>query len=193
MNNKIFFENESFKVEEREGMLGIVPLFTNVVILPFLSDEQGLPLSVGVLEEPNPFRDGGLSVCLITGTSEDEDPDLLSTAKRELLEESGYDVQDNSKWYYLGSVTSSKFVDHEQPCFAVDVTGIKKGEPQPDENEKEQNMEFKFISANDVVKAKDIFIPGLFLKLFKYVLGIDIQGQNNEFSLGSDKGLNLSI
>lgn len=193
MNNKIFFENESFKVEEREGMLGIVPLFTNVVILPFLSDEQGLPLSVGVLEEPNPFRDGGLSVSLITGTSEDEDPDLLSTAKRELLEESGYDVQDNSKWYYLGSVTSSKFVDHEQPCFAVDVTGIKKGEPQPDENEKEQNMEFKFISANDVVKAKDIFIPGLFLKLFKYVLGIDIQGQNNEFSLGSDKGLNLSI
>lgn len=193
MNNKIFFENESFKVEEREGMLGIIPLFTNVVILPFLSDEQGLPLSVGVLEEPNPFRDGGLSVCLITGTSEDEDPDLLSTAKRELLEESGYDVQDNSKWYYLGSVTSSKFVDHEQPCFAVDVTGIKKGEPQPDENEKEQNMEFKFISANDVVKAKDIFIPGLFLKLFKYVLGIDIQGQNNEFSLGSDKGLNLSI
>lgn len=193
MNNKIFFENESFKVEEREGMLGIIPLFTNVVILPFLSDEQGLPLSVGVLEEPNPFRDGGLSVSLITGTSEDEDPDLLSTAKRELLEESGYDVQDNSKWYYLGSVTSSKFVDHEQPCFAVDVTGIKKGEPQPDENEKEQNMEFKFISANDVVKAKDIFIPGLFLKLFKYVLGIDIQGQNNEFSLGSDKGLNLSI
>lgn len=193
MNNKIFFENESFKVEERNGMLGIVPLFTNVVILPFLSDGQGLPLSVGVLEEPNPFRDGGLSVSLITGTSEDEDPDLLSTAKRELLEESGYDVEDNSKWYYLGSVTSSKFVDHEQPCFAVDVTGIKKGEPQPDENEKEQNMEFKFISANDVVKAKDIFIPGLFLKLFKYVLGIDIQGQNNEFSLGSDKGLNLSI
>lgn len=193
MNNKIFFENESFKVEERNGMLGIVPLFTNVVILPFLSDGQGLPLSVGVLEEPNPFRDGGLSVSLITGTSEDEDPDLLSTAKRELLEESGYDVEDNSKWYYLGSVTSSKFVDHEQPCFAVDVTGIKKGEPQPDETEKEQNMEFKFISANDVVKAKDIFIPGLFLKLFKYVLGIDIQGQNNEFSLGSDKGLNLSI
>lgn len=193
MNNKIFFENESFKVEERNGMLGIVPLFTNVVILPFLSDGQGLPLSVGVLEEPNPFRDGGLSVSLITGTSEDEDPDLLTTAKRELLEESGYDVDDNSKWYYLGSVTSSKFVDHEQPCFAVDVTGIKKGEPQPDENEKEQNMEFKFISANDVVKAKDIFIPGLFLKLFKYVLGIDIQGQNNEFSLGSDKGLNFSI
>jgi 8-oxo-dGTP pyrophosphatase MutT (NUDIX family) len=193
MNNKIFFENESFKVEERDGMLGIIPLFTNVVILPFLSDEQGLPLSVGVLEEPNPFRDGGLSVCLITGTSEEEDPDLLSTAKRELLEESGFDVPDNSKWYYLGSVTSSKFVDHEQPCFAVDVTGIQKGEPQPDENEKEQNMEFKFISANDVVKAKDIFIPGLFLKLFKYVLGIDIQGQNNEFSLGADKGFNLSI
>ena len=174
-------------------MLGIIPLFTNVVVMPFLSDQQGLPLSIGVLKEPNPFRDGGISVSLITGTSDEDDPDLLSTAKRELKEESGFDVQDNSRWYFLGSVTSSKFVDHEQPCFAVDVTGIEKGEPQPDDTEKEQNMEFKFISANDVVKAKDVFLPGLFLKLFKYVLGIDIQGQEQEFNLGKDKGFNFSI
>ena len=187
MENKTFFENDSFKVVEREGMLGIVPLFTNVVIMPFLSDQQGLPLSIGVLKEPNPFRDGGISVSLITGTSDEDDPDLLSTAKRELMEESGFDVQDNSRWYFLGSVTSSKFVDHEQPCFAVDVTGITKGEPQPDETEKEQNMEFKFISANDVVKAKDVFIPGLFLKLFKYVLGIDVQGVSTDFEIGSVK------
>jgi 8-oxo-dGTP pyrophosphatase MutT (NUDIX family) len=193
MENKTLFENDSFKVVEREGMLGIVPLFTNVVVMPFLSDQQGLPLSIGVLKEPNPFRDGGISISLITGTSDEDDPDLLSTAKRELMEESGFDVQDNARWYFLGSVTSSKFVDHEQPCFAVDVTGIEKGEPQPDGTEKEQNMEFKFISANDVVKAKDVFIPGLFLKLFKYVLGIDIQGQEQEFNLGKDKGFNFSI
>jgi len=49
-------------------------------------------------------------------------------------------------------------------------------------------MEFKFIPANDVVKAKDIFIPGLFLKLFKYVLGIDIQGTGEE-----SKGVDLNL
>jgi 8-oxo-dGTP pyrophosphatase MutT (NUDIX family) len=192
-NKKIFFENDLFKVEERDGMLGMIPLFTNVVIMPFLSDDQGLPLSIGVILEPNPFRDGGMSMSLITGSSDEDDPDLLTTAKRELKEESGFDVPDNNRWYYLGSVTSSKFVDHEQPCFAVDVTGIEKGEAETDGSEQEKNMEFKFISANDVVKSKDIFIPGLFLKLFKYVLGIDIQGQQKEFDLGKSKGYNFSI
>jgi hypothetical protein len=51
-------------------------------------------------------------------------------------------------------------------------------------------MEFKFIPANDVVKAKDIFIPGLFLKLFKYVLGIDIQSGNNQ---EETNGFNFTI
>ena len=192
-NKKIFFENDLFKVEERDGMLGMIPLFTNVVIMPFLSDDQGLPLSIGVILEPNPFRDGGMSMSLITGSSDEDDPDLLTTAKRDLKEESGFDVPDNNRWYYLGSVTSSKFVDHEQPCFAVDVTGIEKGEAETDGSEQEKNMEFKFISANDVVKSKDIFIPGLFLKLFKYVLGIDIQGQQKEFDLGKSKGYTFSI
>lgn len=178
-NNKILFESPNLNVVERDGRVGVVPTFMNVVVMPFVSDEQGLPLAIGILKEPNPFREGGFSVSLITGTSEDDDPDLLSTAKRELEEESGFKADDNSRWYYLGSVTSSKFVDHEQPCFAVDVTGLEKGEAKTDGSEDEKQMVFKFIPANDVVKAKDIFIPGLFLKLFKYVLGIDIQSTNN--------------
>jgi 8-oxo-dGTP pyrophosphatase MutT (NUDIX family) len=178
-NNKILFESPNLNVVERDGRIGVVPTFMNVVVMPFVSDEQGLPLAIGILKEPNPFREGGFSVSLITGTSEDDDPDLLSTAKRELEEESGFQADDNSRWYYLGSVTSSKFVDHEQPCFAVDVTGLEKGEAKTDGSEDEKQMVFKFIPANDVVKAKDIFIPGLFLKLFKYVLGIDIQSTNN--------------
>jgi len=63
-------------------MTGMIPLFTNVVIMPFLSDDQGLPLSIGVIVEPNPFRDGGMAMCLITGSSDEDDPDLLTTAKK---------------------------------------------------------------------------------------------------------------
>lgn len=189
-NNKILFESPNLHVVERDGRVGVVPTFMNVVVMPFVSDEQGLPLAIGILKEPNPFREGGFSVSLITGTSEDDDPDLLSTAKRELEEESGFKADDNARWYYLGSVTSSKFVDHEQPCFAVDVTGLDKGEAKTDGSEEEKQMVFKFIPANDVVKAKDIFIPGLFLKLFKYVLGIDIQSTNNQ---EDTNGFNFTI
>lgn len=184
---KILHETENFHFLEYGNLVGIKPLFTNVVVMPFTSDSEGLPLTLGVLKEPNPFREGGFDITLVTGTTDDEDGDLLSTAKRELLEETGFDVQDNSKWYYLGSVTSSKFVDHEQPCFAVDVTDIKRGTPKTDGSEQEKNAEFNFIIANDAVKAKDIFISGLFLKLFKYVLGMDVQTPSSDFEFGSSK------
>jgi 8-oxo-dGTP pyrophosphatase MutT (NUDIX family) len=191
--NKILGETEFFQFVERDSMAGLVPKFMNVVIMPFLSDPQGLPMSVGVIVEKNPFREGNSAVCLITGSTDETDPDLLSTAKRELKEESGFDVSDNERWYYLGSVTSSKFVDHEQPCFAVDVTEITRGNPEPDGSEKEAQMDFKFISANEVVKAKDIFIPGLFLKLFKYVLGFDIQDKSTKLDLEKKEGKPLVL
>lgn len=181
--NKVLHETNNFQLLECGDFIGIKPLFTNVVVMPFTSDDQGLPLSVGVISEPNPFREGGLNVCLVTGSTNEEDEDMLSTAQRELFEETGLKVDDISKWYYLGSVTSSKFVDHEQPCFAVDVTGIEREEPKPDGSEQEINTKFSFIPANDVVKSKDIFIPGLFLKLFKYVLGIDVQTPSTDFEV----------
>jgi 8-oxo-dGTP pyrophosphatase MutT (NUDIX family) len=184
---KLLHETDQFHLVECGDFVGIKPLFTNVVVMPFTSDADGLPLTIGVLREPNPFREDGVNISLVTGCTDDEDGDLLSTAKRELNEETGLNVTDNSKWYYLGSVTSSKFVDHEQPCFAVDVTGVEREEPKTDGSEQEKNAEFLFIIANDAVKAKDIFIPGLFLKLFKYVLGIDVQSPSIDFDFGSSK------
>jgi 8-oxo-dGTP pyrophosphatase MutT (NUDIX family) len=189
---KLLYSTDNFNVIERDGKVGIEILFTNVVIMPFIRDEQGLPLAIGVIKEPNPFREGGNSISLITGTTEDEDPDFYSTAVRELEEESGYKVEDASRWYYLGNVYSSKLVDHEQPCFAVDVTGITRGQATGDGSEDEAKQEFVMIPANDVVKVKDVFIPGLFLKLFKYVLGMDLQNPKDK-DLFSPQGLNDSI
>ena len=68
-NNKILFESPNLNVVERDGRVGVVPTFRNVVVMPFVSDEQGLPLAIGILKEPNPFREGGFSVSLITGSN----------------------------------------------------------------------------------------------------------------------------
>jgi hypothetical protein len=77
----------------------------------------------------------------------------------------------------MGNVYSSKLVDHEQPCFAVDITGVSQGEILGDGTPEEAAQKFSLIPANDVVKMKDVFIPALFLKLFKYVMGIDLQSE----------------
>jgi 8-oxo-dGTP pyrophosphatase MutT (NUDIX family) len=192
LTDKILHTTPRFEVIEREGSIGIKSTVEPVVILPFISDDQGLPLMLGVLKERNPFRDGGYSISPISGTSEEEDPDYLATAKRELKEESGYDIEDSSRWYFLGSVTATKMVDCEHPCFAVDVTGIQKGEATTDGSEHEKLSSFVFIPANDVVKSKDVFIPALFLKLFKFVVGMDLY--NREDSVFSkSKGFTTEI
>ena len=167
---KVLLNTPKFDVIERGNKAGIVSRVETVMLLPFVADDNGLPLMLGVLKERNLFREGGYCLSLITGTCEDEDPDYLQTAKRELKEESGYDVPDNNKWYFLGTVTASKMVDAEHPCFGVDVTGLEKDITTTDGSESEKLSEFIFIPANDVVKAKDVFIPGLFLKLFKLSL-----------------------
>jgi 8-oxo-dGTP pyrophosphatase MutT (NUDIX family) len=195
MNNsqeKILSSTPRFDVVEIDGKVGIRSTVESVVILPFVTDDQGLPLMLGVLKEKNPFREGGYSVSLISGTSEDEDPDFLETAKRELKEESGFDVTDNSKWHFLGTVTASKMVDAEHPCFGVDITGLEKGIATTDGSEDEKLSEFIFIPANDVVKAKDVFVPAIFLKLFKFVVGMDLYNREDS-TFGKSKGFTVEI
>ena len=101
-------------------------------------------------------------------------------------------VSDNDRWYFLGNAISSKFVDHEQPCFAVDVSDLKREEPPTDGTEQEALSKFVFIPANDVVKCKDVFIPALFLKLFKFVLGKDLHNPDSE-DLFKPKGFNITL
>jgi 8-oxo-dGTP pyrophosphatase MutT (NUDIX family) len=191
MSDKILYSTDYLDLIERDDVVGVLPKFNNVVILPFISDDQGLPLLVGVLKEFNVFREGNYSISPITGSTDEDDPNFLETAKRELKEESGYDVNENSRWHFLGNAVSSKFVDHEQPCFAVDVTNLARGEEQGDGSKKEDLSKFVFIPANDVVKCKDVFIPALFLKLFKFVLGKDIQRSDDD--LFSPKGFDFSL
>ena len=190
--DKILYEAPKFKVVERGGNPGIVSTVETVMILPFISDDRGLPLMIGVLKERNLFREGGYSISLITGTCEGEDPDYLSTAKRELLEESGFKVEENDRWFFLGTVTGTKFVEKDYPCFAVDVTGIKKGEAETDGSKQEELSSFHFIPANDVVKAQDVYIPALFLKLFKFVVGMDLYNRDDSV-FGKPKGFSVEI
>ncbi len=189
--DKILHSTEYLDLVERDNLVGVVPKFSNVVILPYISDNEGLPLLIGVLKEYNVFREGGYSISPITGSSDEEDPNFLETARRELAEESGYEVSDNERWFFLGNVVSSKFVDHEQPCYAVDVSDIERQNPQTDGSKDESLSEFVFIPANDVVKCKDVFIPALFLKLFKYVMGKDLFKPDGE--IFEPKGFKISL
>lgn len=176
---KIVYKCKWFDLIENGENIGIRSKSDSVLVLPFISDDRGLPLSLGVLNEKNNFRTEGYATSIVSGSPEDEDPNILSTAKRELLEETGIDVEDDSRWYFLGTLTGSKFVDSIHPCFGVDVTGIEIGEAKTDGSESERLSSFKFIDPNEVLSVEDPFISALFLRLFKYVAGVDIYSRED--------------
>jgi 8-oxo-dGTP pyrophosphatase MutT (NUDIX family) len=179
MEKKVIHKTEYFEVIEKDGMVGIEPIELCVVVMPFERDQRGLPKTLGVLKEYNPMRDGDYSITLVTGRAEGEDPDVLSTAMRELKEESGYDVQDPERWFYLGMMTGSKLVSQELPCFAVDVTGLTKEEKEGDGTKSEAKSEFLMMPVKDALNTNDAFVPTLFMKIFKYIFGFDI-GKDEE-------------
>jgi 8-oxo-dGTP pyrophosphatase MutT (NUDIX family) len=183
MNNEenIVYKSNRFDVVDNGEYTGIRTKNDSVLILPFVSDDQGLPLMVGVLNERNTFRSGGYSISVISGTPEDEDPNTLAAAQRELLEETGFDVTEEERWYFIGTLTGSKFVDSIHPCFAVDISGITPSEPKTDGSEQEKLSKFTLIPANDIISIEDPFVSALFLRIFKYVVGMDIY--NREDSL----------
>jgi 8-oxo-dGTP pyrophosphatase MutT (NUDIX family) len=181
------FESQDFNIIEKDGREGIVPKTLSVVILPFITDEQKLPKMLGILEEPNPFREIGKMLTIVSGVHESSDKDLLSTAIRELEEESGYEVKDIRRWYYLGTINTAKYIDQEQPCFGVDVTDLIQQVPEGDGSDKEKLAKFSMIPVAEAIKSSDCYISFCFLRLFKFFMGIDVQEVSDEFNLDKYK------
>lgn len=182
---RTLYRSKKFDIIGKGETEGIRTKWDSILILPFTSDDRGFPLMLGVIEEKNEFREGGYSASVISGSPEDEDYDTLTTAKRELSEETGFDVKEEERWYFIGTLTGTKFVDSVHPCFAVDVSGITPSEPKTDGSEQEKLSKFRFINSNEVVYLEDPFIPSMFLRIFKYVVGMDIY--NREDSIFSRK------
>jgi 8-oxo-dGTP pyrophosphatase MutT (NUDIX family) len=172
---KVLHKTKWFDVIQKGSMIGTEVNSINVVVMPFERDLRGLPRTIGVLKEYNPMRENNYSITLVTGTSEEEDPDILTTAKRELKEESGYDVEDIDRWYFLGFLTATKFVKQEHPCFAVDITGIKPEEKTTDGSKSEQLSEFMVLPVKQALKTDDCYVPALFMKMFRFIFGFEAE------------------
>ncbi len=67
----------------------------------------------------------------------------------------------------------------------ISTTNLNPGEPLTDGSEQEKLSQFVLIPSNQVLSIEDPFVPSLFLRIFKYVVGMDIY--NREDSIFSKK------
>lgn len=148
----------------------------NVVIMPYIVDDNGMLEKLGVMHECNPLRIPTFYNTLPTGDIDDNDTSPLDAAKRELLEETGYDIQDNERWDYLGNLMTSKVVRCYQPCYSVNITGIKPEKRKTDGTDNEQLSLFKLLPVGSALNTNDAYILSCFLKFFlsKYGSMFDI-------------------
>lgn len=167
LDHKILLQNEYLEVIERDNRIGVKQKNPSVIILPYTTDDSGNPKELGLISEPSPFRDGGISLTVITGSPEDSDVDILETAKRELKEESGYEVQDIEKWDFLGNIKTSKIIINGNPAFGVDITNLEAGKKEGDGSKSEENSKFSLIKLNDAINLDDALVSCLFLKIFQ--------------------------
>lgn len=168
-NKKLLYTTKYFDVIDSDGWKGIEIKNINVVVFPYILGESGLPEKVILIEELNPLRKNGKDITIVTGDAEGEDPDLLSTAIRELNEETGYNIEELSRWTYLGTLTNNKIIRQEQPCFAVNCTGIEPQLKKGDGSLAEKEIKVRVMDSSDALSLDCIYIHALFMRLFRYV------------------------
>lgn len=165
---KKLFETPYFDVIQIEDTCGISAKTVSVAVLPYTIGSGGVVETIGVLHEWNELRDDKYANTLITGTIEDTDPDAYATAVRELWEEGGFDMRNETpdKWTFLGNFRDSKDSDRIIPTFAVDVTGLQKSLPTTDGSNKESRSSLMMMLVNEAVLTNELLLLGAFLRLF---------------------------
>jgi hypothetical protein len=103
----------------------------------------------------------------VTGKIEKTDRTLISRAKAELTEESGYSVEDPKKWMYLGEFNRGKIFNTPIYCFAVDVTGLERSKPRGDGSKGEEDIRFEMKDLAEALEIRDVLIHACFFNLFR--------------------------
>ena len=152
-----------FEIVNKDGFSAIKNKNSGIAILIYTLDENELLDRIGIITEKNPHFPEGSYKGLVMGTIESDDSSLLSRAKKEALEEIGYDISDNNRWDFLGEIYTSKIFTDSIYCYSADVTGLdnKKASTKQDKNSK-----FSLVPLNRAQKIPDSILQSCFFKLF---------------------------
>ena len=165
---------EAFELVNVDGTYAVLNKHSVVSVLVYSLDENGILEKIGAVTEPNPHFPEGIYTGPVMGKVESEDKSLLERAKQETKEESGYDIPDSSKWFFLGELITSKLLPGPVYCYAVDVTGIEQGEITGDGSEQESNLKFEMLDLNKASEINDSILQTCFFKLFNKLYKKDL-------------------
>lgn len=165
---KTLFSNKWVEVRERVTERGSYTYSHSiwcdglgVAVLPYKVEDGNL-LLLG-RREICPCHSDEFELCSITGGMDVEGESPAFTAKRELLEEGGYNAP-VEKFVYLGEVRPSKQSDNIQHLFVVNVTGLEQGEIVGDGTFGEEGAYVEWITVRQLSESQDPLLHSMFMK-----------------------------
>jgi 8-oxo-dGTP pyrophosphatase MutT (NUDIX family) len=165
---------EAFELVNVDGTYAVLNKHSVVSVLVYTLDENGVLDKIGAVTEPNPHFPNGIYTGPVMGKVEADDKSLLSRAKQETLEETGYEVIETERWSFLGEMITSKLLPGPVYCYSVDVTGIQQGEIKGDGSEQEANLKFELLDLNKASEINDTILQTCFFKLFNKLYKKDL-------------------
>ena len=155
-----------FEIIQKDGIHAIKCKKSAVAVILYTLDTEDLLDQIGVVTEQNPHYPGGIYSSVVLGGIESDDSSLLSRAKAEVLEESGYDVNEAERWNYMGELFTSKLLPEPIYCYSANITGLDAKSPKGDGSLSEKNIKFELLPINRVQEIKDSILQACFFKLF---------------------------
>jgi 8-oxo-dGTP pyrophosphatase MutT (NUDIX family) len=157
----ILFKNPFLTVQEREGYIFAHEARTNgrtVSLLPFRDTSNGREYLARIEVCPAHSMEPG-QYSITGGVQKDET--ILSSAQRELREESGYAMRQD-EFIGLGQVFPTKQMDTTVYLFAIDVTGKPQEDALDDSGRREQNSGVEWVDLEAGLKNQDpLFITAI--------------------------------
>lgn len=154
------------QIINKDGFNAVKCNKTAVAVILYTLDESGLLDQIGIVTEKNPHFKSGSYSSIVMGGVEPDDVSLLSRAKIETIEESGYDVVENVRWNYLGELFTSKILPEPIYCYSANVTGLDATAPKGDGSEHETAIQFELVDLDKVKDINDSIVQSCFFKLF---------------------------
>lgn len=150
--HKILYQDSQIKLNVEENGYVLSHNNPHILILPYTMSENKYPEKLGII---------GNDLEVLAVEILDSDIDIFTTAKRGLLERTGFRIDETDKWDFLGPIRASYLLGHNNPAFSVDITGIVVTE------EIETAKDFNLIPVSDALDSNSALLHSLFIKTFQ--------------------------
>jgi hypothetical protein len=137
-----------------------------IAIIPYIISDVNLLEKIGVIKDFN-FENENYEYTLITGYPTTDDATDLVTANRILFSIIGFNIEDASKWIYLGKLYNNLTSDSPITLYGVNISGLNLDQNQEAEDN-QKRIKFQMLTPERVVNSSESTFLSSYLRLFQY-------------------------